>query len=94
MRESAKGHGRLETRTLRTTAILTLGRLWPGLKQGFEITRERTIGGKKTVEVVSGVTSLAPERADAKTLLTIVRDHWKIETALHYVRDVTLGDLS
>ena len=71
---------------------MTLGGRWPGLKQGFEITRERTIGGKKTVEVAYGMTSLSPERADAKTLLTIVRDHWKMENQLHCVRDVTLGE--
>jgi predicted transposase YbfD/YdcC len=87
-----KGHGRCETRTLRTTSILTLTHKWPGMKQGFEITRERTIKGVKTVEVVYGMTSLSAEQANAKTLLQIVRDHWKIENELHYVRDVTLGE--
>lgn len=87
-----KGHGRIETRTLRTTPILTLGQKWKGLKQGFELTRERTIRGQKTVEVVYGITSLTPERADAAALLALVRDHWGIENALHYVRDVTLGE--
>lgn len=31
-------------------------------------------------------------RANAATLLTILRDHWRIENSLHYVRDVTLGE--
>ncbi|VTR93875.1 transposase : [Gemmata massiliana] len=31
-------------------------------------------------------------RADAATLLALVRDHWRIENQLHYVRDVTLGE--
>lgn len=71
---------------------MTLGQKWKGLKQGFEITRERTIGGQKTVEVVYGITSLSADRADAATLLRYVRNHWLIENQLHYVRDVTLRE--
>jgi hypothetical protein len=62
------------------------------MTQGFEVTRERTIRGVKTTEVVYGITSLSPDRADADALLTLVRDHWKIENELHYVRDVTLRE--
>lgn len=87
-----KGHGRVERRTLQTTRILTLGQKWKGLRQGFQITRERTVKGKTTVEVVYGITSLAPDRADAAALLVYLRDHWHIENCLHYVRDVTLGE--
>jgi predicted transposase YbfD/YdcC len=65
---------------------------WSGVKQGFELTRERTIGAKKTVEVVYGITSLSAAEADAGRLLAFVRDHWQIENGLHYVRDVTLGE--
>jgi predicted transposase YbfD/YdcC len=65
---------------------------WKGLKQGFELTRERTIQGQKTVEVVHGITSLSEEEADASRLLEYVRDHWKIENQLHYVRDVTFKE--
>lgn len=87
-----KGHGRIEKRTLETTSILTLAQKWEGLKQGFRITRERTVDDKKTIEVVYGITSLSSERANAATLLVLLRDHWRIENALHYVRDVTLGE--
>ena len=87
-----KAHGRIEKRTLRTTTILTKGQDWAGLKQGFEITRERTIKGVTTVEVVHGISSLSPERADAKRLLELNRGHWGIENRLHYVRDVTMGE--
>ena len=87
-----KAHGRIEKRTLKTTTILTLTQKWPGLKQGFELRRERTIRGKKTVEVVYGITSLSEEEADAERLLVFVRDHWRIENQLHYVRDVTFGE--
>ena len=54
--------------------------------------RERTGKGKTTVEVVHGITSLSPERADAKRLLGLNRGHWGIENRLHYVRDVTMGE--
>lgn len=87
-----KGHGRVEKRTLEATPILTAGQKWKGLKQGLRITRERTVKGRKTVEVVYGITSLSVTRANAATLLSILRDHWQIENGLHYVRDVTLGE--
>lgn len=87
-----KGHGRVEKRTLRRTTIRTKTQQWTGLKQGFELTRERTEKGKKTVEVEYGITSLSTERADAKTLLDLTRTHWEIENGLHYRRDVTLGE--
>lgn len=87
-----KGHGRLERRTLRTTSILTKAQQWKGLKQGFELVRERTIEGQTTREVVHGITSLSAERADASRLLELTREHWAIENGLHYRRDVTLGE--
>jgi predicted transposase YbfD/YdcC len=87
-----KGHGRIEKRTLETTASLTCSHAWKGAKQGFKLTRERTIDGRTTVEVHYGITSLSAERADAATLLDYVRTHWRIENELHYVRDVTLGE--
>ncbi len=87
-----KGHGRLEERTLRTTTILTLHGKWPGLAQGFELTRKRTVKGETTVEVVHGITSLKEGAADARRLLGLTRGHWGIENRLHYVRDVTLGE--
>lgn len=77
---------------MRTTSTLTLHQKWPGLAQGLEITRERTVKGKTTVEVVYGMTSLKPEEADAERLSGMVRAHWGIENGLHYVRDVTLGE--
>lgn len=63
-----------------------------GLKQGFELVRERTEKGQTTVEVVYGISSLSPERANAKRLLELTREHWGIENGLHYRRDVTLGE--
>lgn len=77
---------------MRTTTILTKHQDWAGLRQGFELVRERTVGGQTTVEVVHGITSLAPDQADAARLLELTRRHWSIENGLHYRRDVTLGE--
>jgi predicted transposase YbfD/YdcC len=82
----------MEKRTVRTTSLLTLHQKWPGLAQGLEITRERTVKGKTTVEVEYAMTSLKPEEADAKRLSGLIREHWGIENALHYVRDVTMAE--
>ena len=87
-----KGHGRIEKRTVRTTTLLTLCQKWPGLSQGVEITRERTVNGETTKETQYAMTSLTPEQADAKRLSELVRSHWNIENGLHYVRDVTFGE--
>ena len=87
-----KGHGRIEKRTLRTTNVLTKTQDWAGLKQGFELRRERTVRGVTTVEVVYGITSLDADKADARRLLELSRGHWGIENGLHYRRDVTLGE--
>ncbi len=77
---------------MRTTSILTLHQKWAGLAQGLEITRERTVKGKTTIEVEYAMTSLKPEEAKAERLSELVRKHWGIENELHYVRDVTLGE--
>jgi predicted transposase YbfD/YdcC len=67
---------------------------WEGLKQGIEITRERTViaKGEKTVEVVYGITSLSEQEANAQRILEVTRGHWGIENGLHHVRDVTLKE--
>lgn len=93
-----KGHGRAERRTLTSTTALsdrTGGRApyldWPDLGQCFRLVRERTIRGRTTTETVYGITSLTRERADAKRLLKLVREHWSVEMVFH-VRDVTFGE--
>lgn len=73
----------MEQRTLRTTTLLTVRERWPGLAQGFELTRHRTAGGNTTVAVEYGVTSLRPGQASAARLLELVRDPWSIENGLH-----------
>jgi hypothetical protein len=48
--------------------------------------------GEVREAVVAGVTSLAPERADAARLLALVRRQWQIENQSHWVRDVTFDE--
>jgi predicted transposase YbfD/YdcC len=90
--ETEQGHGRTDTRKLETTTILTMGVKWPGLAQGFRITRTRVVKGVTTTEVHYGITSLTEKEAGAKRLLELVRGHWRIENGLHWVRDVTMGE--
>ena len=87
-----KGHGRLERRTLTSSTALNGYLDWPGVGQVFRLERQRTVGGRTTVEVVYGITSLTRAQADAGQLLALAREHWGIENRLHYVRDVTLGE--
>src|SRR5499427_5222359 len=88
------GHGRIEQGGLQTSTILAGYSDWPGLAQVFR--RERQVILKKTgevrEEVVAGVTSLVPERADAARLLALVRGQWQIENQSHWVRDVTFNE--
>ena len=88
------GHGRIEQRTITTSAALVGESTWPGLAQVFEIGRhvltQKT--GEERVEVVYGVTSLRSERVTPGQLLAFVRGHWHIEHTSHWVRDVTCDE--
>jgi len=91
---SEKGHGRLETRTLISGNAHIEDVDWPGVAQLIrrECERIELKTGKVTREVSYGLTSLAPERANAAALQGLWRGHWTIENGLHYVRDVTFGE--
>ena len=91
---SEKGHGRLETRTLISGSAHIEDVDWPGVRQVMRRECERLVlkTGKVTREVSYGLTSLAPERADAAALEALWRGHWTIENGVHYVRDVSFGE--
>jgi predicted transposase YbfD/YdcC len=88
------GHGRIEQRRLQTSDVLADYSAWPGLGQVFALERQviRKKTGEVREEVVMGITSLSPERADATQLLALVRGHWHIENQSHWVRDVTFDE--
>ena len=60
----------------------------------FKLERYATIckTGKTRHEIVYGVTSLSAEQASPDQLLHMLRSYWKIESGLHYPRDVTLHE--
>jgi len=90
----SKGHGRLETREIVTSAALTGFIDWPGAAQVMQITRTVTYlkTSKTTTTRVYAITSLPPERGSPQLLLEANRDHWTIENRVHWVRDVQLGE--
>jgi predicted transposase YbfD/YdcC len=67
---------------------------WPYAEQVFKLEREfqQLNTGKRSQEVVYGITSLMASEANAARLLEITRGHWGIESGLHYRRDVTLRE--
>jgi predicted transposase YbfD/YdcC len=85
------GHGRTETRTLKTAHVDRLG--FPAARQAIKITRRRedTATGKTTRETVYAITSLTSAHAAGQDLARLVREHWSIE-AHHHIRDVTFGE--
>jgi predicted transposase YbfD/YdcC len=92
--QTDKGHGRIETRTLTTSALLQGYLDWPGMRQGFKLERQtRTLANPSLrSEVVYGLTSLSRAAATPARLLELTRAYWGIENGLHYRRDVTLHE--
>ena len=90
--EDAKG--RIITRTLTTSTLLTQHTDWPGLQQVYQYTTHQEQKNTKKVKCHAqyGITSLTPERASAADLLKLQREHSTIENKLHWVRDVVFGE--
>lgn len=89
-------HGsRLERRELTATTALVGYSDWPGLQQALKLDRRvihKATGQLLRQETAYAVTSCPPARATPAQLLTLWRDHWRIENQLHYVRDVTFDE--
>ena len=79
------GHGRAETRTLKTAHVKDLD--FPFARQAIKITRWRqdTATGKISRESVYAITSLTSALATARDLARLAREHWTIE-AHHHIR--------
>jgi predicted transposase YbfD/YdcC len=82
-------HGRIETRKIWTTTALNDYLGFHHVGQAFVIEREsiEKKTGKHSHEVVYGVTSCKPEKANAEKILQTNRAHWSIENSCHYVID-------
>lgn len=87
----ATGHGRRTRRTIK--AVATPGWVhFPHAAQVAQIRRTTTVKGRKRVEVVYVISSLPMDQAPPSVLACWVQGHWGIETALHWVRDVTYDE--
>jgi predicted transposase YbfD/YdcC len=92
-----KGHGRIERRTLDTSVLLNDYLDWPDLAQVYRLERKFTWLRqgqviKHSCEFEYGITSLSRAQASPADLLRYRRQHWLIETGLHYRRDVTFKE--
>ena len=94
VKQTSKGHGRLEERTLTVSSQLNDFLDWPYLQQVFQLERRfvSTRTGEVQEQVVYGLTSLSREEITPKKLLKLIRSYWGIENGLHYRRDVTLQE--
>ena len=89
-----KGHGRIETRSIRSSAELTGYIDFPYAEQVFFLHRSTTDlkGNPLRSELSYGISSLSPEEAGPARLLELNRNHWSIENGVHWVRDVTFDE--
>jgi predicted transposase YbfD/YdcC len=87
-----QGHGRVELRTLKVASVPGLG--FPHAVQAIQVTRRvRDLGSTRWRTVtVYAVTSLGAGQAGPAQLALYLREHWRIENGLHYVRDVCFGE--
>jgi predicted transposase YbfD/YdcC len=92
--KTEKGHGRLETRSLKCGNAHIEDVDWPFVQQVVRRECERIIlkTGKRTYEVTYGLVSMSVEEAGAAEIEGLWRGHWTIENRLHYVRDVSFGE--
>lgn len=95
--EHDRGHGRIETRSLRVFQVPADEPLpgFPSAQQMVMVIRERSKLDGSTLgnaDVVFAITSLSRQQAKPRDLARLLRGHWCIENGLHYVRDVTFGE--
>ena len=95
--ETNRGHGRIETRTMSCIEVTEkdLSDLEFGsVRQICKIERHTEDLRKKIIreETVYTVTNATQQDATSADLLSIIRNHWRIENSSHYVRDVTFQE--
>jgi predicted transposase YbfD/YdcC len=93
-RDTDRGHGRREIRTLKILTIST-GIDFPHAVQALQIRRRRRrLDQPKrfTTETVYAITDLRIHQAKPAQLAAWIRRHWTIENSIHWVRDVTYDE--
>ena len=90
---SNKGHGRVETRTVKLVQI-PAGIAFPHAALAIAIIRTRRPFARSRVsrETVYAVTDLTYDNTTAAELADAIRGHWAIENRLHWIRDVTFAE--
>ncbi|WP_328624550.1 ISAs1 family transposase [Streptomyces sp. NBC_00353] len=88
-----RGHGRRETRSVRTLTVTGLSLDFPHVVQAAKILRHRTDlrSGKVTRQTVYAVTDMTAHEASPHLIGCIARSQWGIE-AVHHIRDVTFAE--
>ncbi|MFG3002309.1 ISAs1 family transposase, partial [Streptomyces sp. NPDC048340] len=91
--DRARGHGRRETRSVRTLTVTDLGLDFPHVVQAVKILRHRTDlkTGRVTRQTVHAITDMTAREASPQLIGRIARAHWGIE-AVHHVRDTTFAE--
>ena len=90
---AGKGHGRVESRTVKITAV-GVGIGFPHARLAIQITRRRRplTARRWHSEIVYAITDLDQDQIRPDELADIIRGHWSIENRLHWIRDVTFAE--
>ncbi|MEH0548200.1 ISAs1 family transposase [Streptomyces sp. B21-105] len=91
---SGTGHGRRESRSIKTCGIADeLGGIaFPHARLAIRVHRRKPTGERETRESVYAVTSLDAHQAGPADLAAAIRGHWGVENSSHYIRDVTFAE--
>lgn len=88
------GHGRIETRQVRTSSDIQWLKArhpdWTGLQSIVEVTSQRELTEKTETEARYFISSL--DDRDPTSIGRAVRGHWGIENNLHWVLDVAFDE--
>jgi hypothetical protein len=91
-----KGHGRVESRTVKLTAIndRDSGIAFPHARLAIQLTcRRKALNSRKWhTETIYAITDLDYGHIRADQLADALRGHWGIENRLHWIRDVTYAE--
>jgi len=85
-----RGHGRHVERELRWVEVEALSCDFPGVE--VVLWERRRSVGKKKWENRYFLTSVKPENGKEKRYAQVIRDHWGIESRLHWRKDAILRE--
>ncbi len=90
---TGKGHGRIESRTVKVTAVRA-GIGFPDAALAIQVTRRRrpARATRWRTETVYAITDLSNNQVSPAQLADAMRAHWGIENRLHWIRDVTFAE--